>query len=82
MNYILLQAWKSLPSKYVNLMDELSFLQGSLKSNSLHQGADIGRARCPTIPCVLLFLLHVQREEIGGFTLANSMYKWSKIRSV
>ena len=34
----------------------------------------------PTIPSVLYFLLHVQQLEIGGFRLANGMYKWGKMR--
>jgi hypothetical protein len=34
----------------------------------------------PTIPCALYFLLHLQQLEIGGFTLANGMYKWQKMR--
>ena len=34
----------------------------------------------PTIPSALLFLLHVQQQEIGSFKLANDMVKWSKIR--
>ena len=36
----------------------------------------------PTIPCVLYFLLHLQQLEIGGFTLANGMFKWQKMRCV
>ena len=34
----------------------------------------------PTLPSVLLFLMHIQQQEIGGFTLANGMYKWAKMR--
>lgn len=35
----------------------------------------------PTIPCFLLFVIHVQQQELGGFTLPNDMYKWTKLRS-
>ena len=34
----------------------------------------------PTIPCFLLFVIHVQQQELGGFTLPNDMYKWTKMR--
>ncbi|KAF6037990.1 KNDC1 [Bugula neritina] len=36
----------------------------------------------PTIPCALIFSLHVQQLEQGGFTLANGMYRWPKLRSL
>ena len=38
--------------------------------------------RHPTIPCILLLCLHVQQLEIGGFRLANGMYKWTKMKYV
>ena len=34
----------------------------------------------PTIPCFLLFVIHVQQQELGGFTLPSDMYKWTKMR--
>ena len=34
----------------------------------------------PTIPCFLLFVIHAQQQELGGFTLPNDMYKWTKMR--
>ena len=34
----------------------------------------------PTIPCFLLFIIHVQQQELGGFTLPSDMYKWTKMR--
>ena len=64
------------------MLDQLMSVQLSIKSNGLYLIGDINTGRCPTIPSVLLFLLHIQREEVGGYTLANSMYKWSKMRSV
>ena len=36
----------------------------------------------PCIPCVLYLALHLQGVEIGGFTLANGMFKWDKMRYV
>ena len=38
--------------------------------------------RRPTIPSALLFIMHVQQEELGGFLLANGMFKWTKLRLV
>lgn len=34
----------------------------------------------PTIPCFLLFVIHVQQQELGGFTLPSDLYKWTKMR--
>lgn len=50
-----------------------------LKTDSMCLSSNSGR-RQPTIPCILLFLLHVQQEEIGGFRLANGMIRWNKIK--
>lgn len=36
----------------------------------------------PTIPCFLLFVIHVQQQELGGFTLPNDMFKWTKMRYI
>ena len=74
------QAWRSLPSKVVAIYEDLSaarvLLQGDhetlLKGDSYQQQ--------PTLPPTLLFLMHLQQLEIGGFQLANGMYKWNKIK--
>ncbi|XP_022080573.1 uncharacterized protein LOC110973789 isoform X2 [Acanthaster planci] len=75
-------AWRNLPSKVVTLYEELCagkvLLQGdseSLIKGDAHKGS-------PTLPSTLLFLMHVQQLEIGGFTLANGMYKWTKMKSI
>ncbi|XP_038045530.1 uncharacterized protein LOC119720079 [Patiria miniata] len=75
-------AWRNLPSKVVTLYEELCegkvLLQGdseSLVKADAHKGS-------PTLPPTLLFLMHVQQLEIGGFKLANGMYKWTKMKSI
>ena len=74
------QAWKNLPSKCAQLKEELSSLKMFLKSDNACFSSDQGQRRAPTIPCVLLFLIHVQQQEIGGFKLANGMFRWSKMK--
>ena len=57
------------------------FLQMFLKNDPMslmQQGKDCHLY--PTIPSVIYFLLHIQQLEIGGFKLANQMYKWGKMR--
>jgi hypothetical protein len=51
-----------------------------IKSEPLALLQDKDSHMYPTIPCALYFLLHLQQLEIGGFTLANGMYKWQKMR--
>ncbi|XP_035671726.1 kinase non-catalytic C-lobe domain-containing protein 1-like isoform X2 [Branchiostoma floridae] len=77
-----LPAWRSLPSKVLQIMEDLNAVKVILKSDSgcLVDGENHrGRA---TIPPTLLFLMHVQQQEIGAFTMANGMYKWAKLRSI
>ncbi|CAH1783767.1 unnamed protein product [Owenia fusiformis] len=77
-----LPVWRNLPTKCVTLMEELTTTRVFLKSDSncLMKSEDVYEV--PTIPCALLFLLHVQQLEIGGFKLANGLCKWHKIRSI
>jgi hypothetical protein len=51
-----------------------------LKTDSTWLLRDNAYREKPTIPCALLFLMHIQQLELGGFTLANGMYKWTKMR--
>lgn len=78
--YIALQAWKSLPSKSASAMDELVALKVLLSTDSQCLLDDQSRGHQATVPCHLVLLLQVQQLEIGGFTLANGMYRWSKMR--
>ncbi|XP_072042555.1 uncharacterized protein [Amphiura filiformis] len=73
-------AWRSLPSKVVSIYENLSGVRMSLQGDS--ESLVTGDSHQPTLPPTLLFLMHVQQLEIGGFQLANGMYKWTKIKSI
>ncbi|XP_023930063.1 protein very KIND isoform X2 [Lingula anatina] len=77
-----LPVWRHLPSKSAAIMEELINVKVFLKSDSLCLLQTDEDRQVPTIPCIILFLLHIQQLELGGFTLANGMYKWSKMRSI
>ncbi|XP_064630511.1 uncharacterized protein LOC135489206 isoform X2 [Lineus longissimus] len=83
-NYIVRQlpVWKTLPSKSVSIMEDLTQVKAYLKKDNMCLVQSPEAKLGPTIPSVLLFLLHVQQLEIGGFTLANGMFKWTKMRSI
>ncbi|XP_071948601.1 uncharacterized protein [Antedon mediterranea] len=75
-------AWRNLPSKIGSSFEKLKaakiILKGdgeSLIKNNIHHDK-------PTLPCSLFLLMHLQSAEIGGFTLANGMYKWTKMKSI
>jgi len=63
-------------------MQELKDTKLLLKTNANAVKAPEDMEGIPTIPCALIFSLHVQQLEQGGFTLANGMYRWPKLRSV
>ncbi|WAR21994.1 KNDC1-like protein [Mya arenaria] len=78
-----LPAWKHLPAKCSSLIEELSAKRMFLKNDPLslmQQGKECHLY--PTIPSTVFFLLHIQQQEIGGFKLANQMFKWSKMRTI
>ncbi|XP_053407466.1 kinase non-catalytic C-lobe domain-containing protein 1-like isoform X3 [Mercenaria mercenaria] len=78
-----LPAWKSLPAKCTAILDELCASRMFLKNDPLSlMQQDKDCHLYPTIPSAVIFLLHIQQLEIGGFRLANQMYKWGKIRSI
>ncbi|XP_061194832.1 kinase non-catalytic C-lobe domain-containing protein 1-like [Saccostrea echinata] len=77
-----LPAWKNLPSKSYAVMEELKSVRMFLKNDALSLMKHADCHLYPTIPSALLFLLHVQQQEIGSFKLANDMVKWSKIRTI
>ncbi|XP_041369911.1 kinase non-catalytic C-lobe domain-containing protein 1-like [Gigantopelta aegis] len=77
-----LPVWKNLPAKCVTTMEQLATLKMQLKSDPDVLMKEKDSYLLPTIPSVLYFLLHVQQLEIGGFRLANGMYKWGKMRSI
>ncbi|XP_048465195.1 kinase non-catalytic C-lobe domain-containing protein 1 [Rhincodon typus] len=76
-----LPSWKSLSSKALEIMEELTAVQVFLKSDSLclMEGDNF---RKPTIPCTRILAMHIQQIEIGAFTMANGTYKWPKLRKI
>uniref|UniRef100_A0A8D0AN37 Uncharacterized protein n=3 Tax=Sander lucioperca TaxID=283035 RepID=A0A8D0AN37_SANLU len=40
------------------------------------------RRRRPTLPSARILAMHVQKLEIGAFTLTTGAYKWPKLRSI
>ncbi|XP_076104710.1 kinase non-catalytic C-lobe domain-containing protein 1-like isoform X4 [Mytilus galloprovincialis] len=77
-----LPIWKNLSAKCVAVMEELTTTRIFLKSDVGSLLSNKDSHMYPTIPSVVLLLLHIQQCEIGGFKLANGMYKWSKMRSI
>ncbi|KAJ8316887.1 hypothetical protein KUTeg_004791 [Tegillarca granosa] len=77
-----LPVWKNLSGKYIDILEDLNNTRMFLKNDARSLMDNKDSHLFPTIPSILLFLLHVQQQEIGGFTLANQMYKWSKMRSI
>ncbi|XP_030841143.1 uncharacterized protein LOC584262 isoform X1 [Strongylocentrotus purpuratus] len=73
-------AWRDLPSKVVGIYEDLNACRVLLQGDSEYLMK--GDKTSPTLPATLLFLLHVQQLEIGGFQLTNGMFKWTKLRSI
>ena len=72
------------------MVEELSAVKVFLKKDGLSlvnpssvvtgaqpQGACFSR---PTLPSVLILLLHIQQMETGTFRMANGMVKWAKMK--
>ncbi|KAL6101533.1 kndc1 [Pungitius sinensis] len=77
-----LPAWKHLPSKVCEILEELRAVQVFLKSDDLClMGGEHARRR-PTLPAARILAMHVQQLEIGAFTLTTGAYKWTKLRSI
>lgn len=77
-----LPAWKHLPSKVCEILEELRAVQVFLKSDDLClMGGEHTRKR-PTLPSAYIFAMHVQQREIGALTLTTGAYKWTKLRSI
>ncbi|XP_012936876.1 uncharacterized protein LOC101848743 [Aplysia californica] len=77
-----LPVWKNISTKYLGYMDLLSDTKMKIKSEAMWLMSEKDCHVYPTIPCVLYASLHLQQVEIGGFTLANGMFKWDKMRSI
>ncbi|XP_035848209.1 kinase non-catalytic C-lobe domain-containing protein 1 isoform X2 [Sander lucioperca] len=77
-----LPAWKHLSSKVCEILEELRAVQVFLKSDDLCLMGGEPRRRRPTLPSARILAMHVQKLEIGAFTLTTGAYKWPKLRSI
>uniref|UniRef100_A0A7M4FZS9 Kinase non-catalytic C-lobe domain containing 1 n=1 Tax=Crocodylus porosus TaxID=8502 RepID=A0A7M4FZS9_CROPO len=77
-----LPAWKFLPSKISEIMEELKAVEVFLKSDSLCLMEGERFKTLPTIPSARVLAMHVQQLETGGFIMANGSQKWTKLRNI
>ncbi|XP_075072282.1 kinase non-catalytic C-lobe domain-containing protein 1 [Mixophyes fleayi] len=77
-----LLAWKNLPSKVSEILEELKAVEVFLKSDSLCLMKGDRFRTLPTIPSAYLLAMHVQQLETGGFTMVNGAFKWNKLRNI
>ncbi|XP_056385479.1 kinase non-catalytic C-lobe domain-containing protein 1 isoform X2 [Hyla sarda] len=77
-----LPAWKNLPTKVAEILEELKAVEVFLKSDSLCLMKGDRFRTLPTIPCAYLLAMHIQQLETGGFTMANGAFKWNKLRNI
>ncbi|XP_075573829.1 kinase non-catalytic C-lobe domain-containing protein 1 [Pelecanus crispus] len=77
-----LPAWKVLPAKVAEIMEELKAVEVFLKSDSLCLMEGERFKTLPTIPSAHVLAMHVQQLETGGFTMTNGAHKWTKLRNI
>ncbi|NXA42292.1 KNDC1 protein, partial [Eudromia elegans] len=77
-----LPAWKILPAKVAEIMEELKAVEVFLKSDSLCLMEGERFKTHPTIPSAYVLAMHVQQLETGGFTMTNGAHKWTKLRNI
>ncbi|KAJ8418009.1 hypothetical protein AAFF_G00137180 [Aldrovandia affinis] len=77
-----LPAWRHLPAKVCEILEELRTVQVFLKSDDLCLMEGERFKRLPTLPAAHILAMHIQQLEIGAFTLANGAYKWPKLRNI
>ncbi|KAH0623632.1 hypothetical protein JD844_006586 [Phrynosoma platyrhinos] len=77
-----LPVWKCLPSKVLEIMEELKAVEVFLKSDNLCLMEGERFKTSPTIPSAHVLAMHIQQLETGGFTMRNGMYKWTKLRNI
>ncbi|XP_074856530.1 kinase non-catalytic C-lobe domain-containing protein 1 isoform X2 [Carettochelys insculpta] len=77
-----LPAWKTLPSKVSEIMEELKAVEVFLKSDSLCLMEGERFKTLPTIPSAHVLAMHVQQLETGGFIMTNGAQKWTKLRNI
>ncbi|NXF32840.1 KNDC1 protein, partial [Nyctibius bracteatus] len=77
-----LPAWKILPAKVAEILEELKAVEVFLKSDSLCLMEGERFKTLPTIPSAHVLAMHVQQLETGGFTMTNGAHKWTKLRNI
>ncbi|XP_072196250.1 kinase non-catalytic C-lobe domain-containing protein 1 isoform X2 [Excalfactoria chinensis] len=77
-----LPAWKILPAKVAEIIEELKAVEVFLKSDSLCLMEGERFKTLPTIPSAHVLAMHVQQLETGGFTMTNGAHKWTKLRNI
>ncbi|XP_028725395.1 kinase non-catalytic C-lobe domain-containing protein 1 isoform X3 [Peromyscus leucopus] len=75
-------AWKILPAKIAEVMEELKAVEVFLKSDSLCLMEGRRFRAQPTLPSAHLLAMHIQQLETGGFTMTNGAHRWSKLRNI
>ncbi|XP_008047773.1 protein very KIND isoform X2 [Carlito syrichta] len=75
-------AWRVLPAKIAEVMEELKAVEVFLKSDSLCLMEGRRSRAQPTLPSAHLLAMHVQQLETGGFTMTNGAHRWSKLRNI
>nr|XP_036867526.1 kinase non-catalytic C-lobe domain-containing protein 1 isoform X3 [Manis javanica] len=75
-------AWRILPAKTAEVMEELKAVEVFLKSDSLCLMEGRRFRAQPTLPSARLLAMHVQQLETGGFTMTNGAHRWSKLRNI
>ncbi|XP_042816834.1 kinase non-catalytic C-lobe domain-containing protein 1 isoform X2 [Panthera tigris] len=75
-------AWRILPAKIAEVMEELKAVEVFLKSDSLCLMEGRRFRAQPTLPSARLLAMHVQQLETGGFTMTNGAHRWSKLRNI
>ncbi|XP_029057058.1 kinase non-catalytic C-lobe domain-containing protein 1 isoform X1 [Monodon monoceros] len=75
-------AWRILPAKIAEVMEELKAVEVFLKSDSLCLMEGRRFRAQPTLPSAHLLAMHIQQLETGGFTMTNGAHRWSKLRNI
>ncbi|XP_057362512.1 kinase non-catalytic C-lobe domain-containing protein 1 isoform X3 [Manis pentadactyla] len=75
-------AWRILPAKTAEVMEELKAVEVFLKSDSLCLMEGRRPRAQPTLPSARLLAMHVQQLETGGFTMTSGAHRWSKLRNI
>ncbi|XP_016061853.1 PREDICTED: protein very KIND [Miniopterus natalensis] len=75
-------AWRLLPAKIAEVMEELKAVEVFLKSDSLCLMEGRRFRAQPTLPSARLLAMHIQQLETGGFTMTNGAHRWSKLRNI